>query len=724
MTCHANRNSSLTFFVVVILSLILAVAFAAKTQVSTPLNFMPPVAYDSGAFLSTSVAVGDLNGDGKMDIVVSNSCLSYDDCPFNDVLDVIGHPTVGVLLGRGDGTFKPVVTYDSGGFQRPDVQSSVALADMNGDGILDIIVTNSCGYIDDCMEGTVSVLYGNGDGTFKPTPTGGWSNGFLPVLTAVGDVNGDGKPDLLTVNICYEKSICDDFTCTCPVASVSILLNDGWGYFRSGGVCKTGAAWARAIATGDLNGDGKLDMVVVHDGAVSLLLGSGQGSFQSPVVHYMAGLYVASVALADVNGDDKLDLLLANGYPGSVSVLLGNGDGTFRSPWLYSLGDIASSLTVGDLNGDHKPDLIIATGSGIAVLLGNGNGTFQSPATFGSRSDWSYTAAIGDVNGDGKPDLVTANEYSPLFYADSAAGVLINNSGATTSTVLTSSLNPSFVGQPITFTATTWSVAGFPADGETITFKNGSSVLGTAPLKGAKSSLTTSSLPVGSFNITASYAGDKIFAASVSSPLSQVVRSTTKSLTSTLLVSSLNPSIYGQNVTWAAKVTGAGSHPPTGSVVFRWSHDGQNYNIGTAALNTSGVAMLTRSNLSANPFGTPYPLVAAYMGDTANLASTSAVLQQGVFQAKTTAIVTSSLNPSTHGQAVTFAARITSPTVIVTGPVTFSIGYTYLGTAQLGGGIAKFTTSALPVGTSRVKVTYSGNSNIAQSSASVLQTVQ
>jgi hypothetical protein len=724
MTCHANRNSSLTFFVVVILSLILAVAFAAKAQVSTPLNFMPPVAYDSGAFLSTSVAVGDLNGDGKMDIVVSNSCLSYDDCPFNDVLDVIGHPTVGVLLGRGDGTFKPVVTYDSGGFQRPDVQSSVALADMNGDGILDIIVTNSCGYIDDCMEGTVSVLYGNGDGTFKPTPTGGWSNGFLPVLTAVGDVNGDGKPDLLTVNICYEKSICDDFTCTCPVASVSILLNDGWGYFRSGGVCKTGAAWARAIATGDLNGDGKLDMVVVHDGAVSLLLGSGQGSFQSPVVHYMAGLYVASVALADVNGDDKLDLLLANGYPGSVSVLLGNGDGTFRSPWLYSLGDIASSLTVGDLNGDHKPDLIIATGSGIAVLLGNGNGTFQSPATFGSRSDWSYTAAIGDVNGDGKPDLVTANEYSPLFYADSAAGVLINNSGATTSTVLTSSLNPSFVGQPITFTATTWSVAGFPADGETITFKNGSSVLGTAPLKGAKSSLTTSSLPVGSFNITASYAGDKIFAASVSSPLSQVVRSTTKSLTSTLLVSSLNPSIYGQNVTWAAKVTGAGSHPPTGSVVFRWSHDGQNYNIGTAALNTSGVAMLTRSNLSANPFGTPYPLVAAYMGDTANLASTSAVLQQGVFQAKTTAIVTSSLNPSTHGQAVTFAARITSPTVIVTGPVTFSIGYTYLGTAQLGGGIAKFTTSALPVGTSRVKVTYSGNSNIAQSSASVLQTVQ
>ena len=729
MTCKTNRNSSLIFVVGVILALILAVAFAAKAQVSpapasTPLNFMPPLAYDSGAFLSTSVAVGDLNGDGKLDIVVSNSCLSYDDCPFNDILDVIGHPTVGVLLGRGDGTFKPVVTYDTGGFQRPDAQSSVALADMNGDGILDIVVTNSCGYIDDCAQGTVSVLYGNGDGTFKPTPTGGWSNGFLPVATAVGDVNGDGKLDLLTVNICSEQSTCDMGNCTCPGASVSILLNDGWGYFRPGGVCQTGAPWGRGIATGDLNGDGKLDMVVVQDGTVSVLLGRGQGSFQPPVLHNIAGLYVASVALADVNGDGKLDLLLVNGYPGSVSVFLGNGDGTFRSPWLYGLGGSASSLAVGDLNGDSKPDLAIATSSGIAVLLGNGNGTFQNPATFGSRADWSYAIAIGDVNKDGKPDLVTANQYSSFISGDGAVGVLINNSGATTSTVVTSSLNPSFVGQPITFTATTWSVAGFPSDGELITFKSGSSVLGTATLKGAKASLTTSSLPVGSFNITANYAGDKKFAASASSALSQVVKSTTKSLTATLLVSSLNPSLYGQNVTWAAKVTGTGSHLPTGNVVFRWSQDGQNHNIGTVALNTNGVAMLTSSSLSANPSGTAYSMVAVYSGDSFNLSSTSPVLLQDVLQTKTSASITSSVNPSKLGQPVTFTARINSPTVMPTGPVTFSVGYTYLGTAQLSGGTAKFTTSALPVGASRVKVTYNGNSNIAKSSALVLQTVQ
>jgi len=159
-------------------------------------------------------------------------------------------------------------------------------------------------------------------------------------------------------------------------------------------------------------------------------------------------------------------------------------------------------------------------------------------------------------------------------------------------------------------------------------------------------------------------------------------------------------------------------------VVFRWSRDGRNFAIGTAPLNASGVAVLTRSNLTADPFGFPYPLVAVYSGDGVNLGSSSDVLLQNVLQAKTTATITSSMNPSSQSQPVTFTAKITSPTVKATGPVTFSVGSTVLGTAQLIGGTAKFMTSALPAGATRVTVTYYGDSNIAKSSASLMQTVR
>ena len=132
------------------------------------------------------------------------------------------------------------------------------------------------------------------------------------------------------------------------------------------------------------------------------------------------------------------------------------------------------------------------------------------------------------------------------------------------------------------------------------------------------------------------------------------------------------------------------------------------------------MATLTKSNLNADP----YPLTAVYGGDANNLPSTSAILNQVVMQTTSTASLTSSPNPSLQGQAVTFTATISSPTVIPTGPVTFIAGTTVLGTAQLGGGKAKLVISSLPVGSTKVTVRYNGDSNIAKSSASVIQTVQ
>ncbi len=161
-------------------------------------------------------------------------------------------------------------------------------------------------------------------------------------------------------------------------------------------------------------------------------------------------------------------------------------------------------------------------------------------------------------------------------------------------------------------------------------------------------------------------------------------------------------------------MTTSGSVPPTGKVNFTCG-----FNIGTIALNANGVASLTRLNLNADP----YPLKAVYVGDANNLSSTSSVLNQLITQATTSAKLTSSPNPSSSGQAVAFAATITSPTVMATGPVTFAAGRTVLGKAQLSGGKAEFTISTLAVGSTKVTATYYGNSNIAKSSATVTQTV-
>jgi YVTN family beta-propeller protein len=187
----------------------------------------------------------------------------------------------------------------------------------------------------------------------------------------------------------------------------------------------------------------------------------------------------------------------------------------------------------------------------------------------------------------------------------------------------------------------------------------------------------------------------------------------------TTLTSSRNPCIYGQKVTFTATAKPAGQVTPTGKVTFARKYFTETFTIGSATLNANGVATLSRSNLSA----ASYLITAAYSGDANNPRSTSSVLNQLVLPTSSSATLISSPNPSTQGQAVIFTATITSPTVIPTGPVTFIRGKTLLGTAQLSGGKAKFTTSTLPVGSAPITVTYQGDSNIAKSSTSVTQTV-
>jgi hypothetical protein len=553
--------------------------------------------------------------------------------------------------------FLPTVTFDAGGIEA----SSVAVADVNDDGKPDIVVANYCGH--DCTEGRVDVLLGNGDGTFK-APVGYPSGGSIPYSVAVADVNGDGKPDIVVANCAsIGLNVCDVHN-----SLLGILVGHGDGTFQA------------------VNGDGKLDLVATicpdacrTSGGVAILLGNSVGTFQQPAV-YATAYDVEWVEVADVNGDGILDLLVASAGNNRVGVLLGKGDGTFRSPVFYDqIGGIsATAVRVADVNDDGNPDLLVAnacsdihcTNGSVGVLFGNGDGTFHSAVSYKAASPGARSLAVADVNGDQAADLIVANYYSKTV------SVLLANGDGTFQSAIT---YPSGGYAP-----TSLAVADVNKDGPP--------------------DVVVANLCITSSNCSGN------------SPIGVLLNNSgVKSPTSTSLASSLNPSTYGQKVTWTATVTSTGSVTPTGTIKFTWSGNA----IGSATLNSSGVATLTKSNLNADS----YPLAAVYVGDAANLGSTSAVLNQVVLQTTTSATLTSSPNLSAQGQAVAFTATISSPTVAPTGPVTFSVGKTVLGTAQLSGGKAKFTISTLVVGSTKVTATYYGNSNIAKSSASVTQTV-
>jgi hypothetical protein len=456
-------------------------------------TFQTAVSYGSGGYEAYSIAVADVNGDGKLDVVVANDCASSTNCT-NGMVGVLlgngdgtfqpaisyssggsgarsiavadvngdGKPdllvanfsgTVGVLLGNGDGTFQPAVTYNSGG----DGARSVAVGDVNRDGKPDIVVANRC---ENCSGG-VGVLLGNGDGTFQAVVSYG-SGGYEPTSIAVGDVNGDGKPDLLVANYCAENDEGDN----CPnPGSVGVLLGNGDGTFQLAVSYSSGGYNPDFIAVGDVNGDGKPDLLVANQcagvpcstlGEVDVLLGNGDGTFRAAVGYSSGGDGASSIAVGDVNGDGEPDLLVANtcasNYTctnGSLGVLLGRGDGTFESaPTYLSGGYDADAIAVGDVNRDGKPDLLVLNycsslipsddcaddGSLVGVLLGNGDGTFQPAITYGSGGEYGYSIAVADVNGDGKPDLLVANLCSSKFCSDGpngVVGVLLGNGDGT-----------------------------------------------------------------------------------------------------------------------------------------------------------------------------------------------------------------------------------------------------------------------------------------------------
>jgi hypothetical protein len=313
-------------------------------------TFVPPYQALPVGSSPDSVAVGDFNHDGNPDIVTVNDTDS----------------TVSVVLGRGDGTFRSVVSYPVG-----LLPTSVAVGDFNHDGNSDIVTANN-------GDSTVSVLLGRGDGTFLSAasyPVGLFLGFFeFKFSVAVGDFNHDGNADIVTaLNGFFD--------------TVSVLLGRGDGTFLSAVAYPVGS-FTTAVAVGDFNHDGNPDIVNADAfdvfsangffGTVSVLLGRGDGTFLSAVA-YAVGDRPESVAVGDFNHDGKLDIVAANVADNTVSVLLGRGDGTFLSAVAYTVGDLPESVAVGDFNNDRDPDIVTANADDntVSVLLNQGGGQFQ-----------------------------------------------------------------------------------------------------------------------------------------------------------------------------------------------------------------------------------------------------------------------------------------------------------------------------------------------------------
>lgn len=337
------------------------------------------------------LAIADLNGDGKPELVVGSGD--------SDALSV--------LVNRGDGSFEARRDYGS-----PRAPDSLAIADLNGDGRRDLAAAYH--------SGTVSVLLNSGDGSFEARSD--YSVGRGAYSLALADLNGDGKPDLTTANA--EEG----------TGSVSVLLNRGDGSFATNVDYTTGRE-PDSLAIGDVSGDGKPDLVTANAGAdtVSLLVGHGDGSFEPRRDYATRVGPPAFLTLADLNGDGKPDLLFAGEDPdsNSVSVWLNNGDGSFRHERLptcfpcfdTSMTEAVGGLAIADLNGDGRLDVVSRNldevcvtepgcytelAGSVSVFLNKGDGTFRRQRGYPTGFAEGGSFAATDLNGDQRPEIIVA----------------------------------------------------------------------------------------------------------------------------------------------------------------------------------------------------------------------------------------------------------------------------------------------------------------------------
>ena len=471
-----------------------------------------------------------MNGDGKPDLLVANGYGCFD--PSCD------HPgMVGVLLGNGNGTFQAAVSYSSGG----RFAASVAAVDMNSDGKPDLLVANDCTICEPYLSiSGVAVLLGNGDGTFQAA-TSYETGGCCAVSLAVGDLNGDGKPDAAVVHL--------------QNANLAILLGNGNGTLQQSVLLSIGNGIDNPtpLAVGDVDGNTMPDLVTAGstnagiDGGASVLLHVGTKptvttltSSLNPSVFGQSFTFTATVSSS--SGTPTGTVAFFDGSTGWETVTLVNGSGSLTVPDLGTGSHPVTAIyqgsrkfksgassplqqvvnkasTTSSLASSMNPVLVTRLVTYTATVTSQYGGAVHGAVTFHDGAANIATVAVG---GGGQAAYSTKYKMAGIHSISASYLGDDNNSGSTsatltetvvagTKTALTTSGSPSHVGQPVTFTATVTSKYGSIPDGELVKFYDSSKLLGSVALAGGRAAFTTSTLSVATHTIKAIYVGDPIF---------------------------------------------------------------------------------------------------------------------------------------------------------------------------------------------------------------------
>jgi protein involved in polysaccharide export with SLBB domain len=473
----------------------------------------------------------------------------------------------------------------------------IATGDFNGDGIPDLAVASTSG-------GAMTIVLGNGDGTFTTTPTVP-SLSTVPAGIAVGDFNGDGKLDLavLVYGAGGETG----------TGNVDIFLGNGDGTFQSALVSPATGDEPAGIAVGDFNQDGIPDLAIPNKGSdtVTVLLGNGDGTFTATAVSPATGQQPFEITVGDFNGDGMPGLAVGN-EGGLVTILLGNGDGTFTAaPVSPTIGTGAFGLVAVDFNGDGIPDLAVVNTNNpqsyVLLLIGEGHGTFRSGATVATAGYEPQSMVVGDFNGDGVPDLAVTDELASSgssSYNGVVTVLLGNGDGSFTSTPVA----PAGDGPKHLVTA---DFAGIGASGVATSNLSSKTVTVLTP---EQTATTTASAIVmvppdtGSMLVEASYSGNSLDGPSVSLPVALAAGLAAPILT--LTASPAGSVVAGQPVTLTATLnpyTAAGGEYTTNglSVVFSVDIAYHSETLGSANL-SGGVATLTTAAIPVATY-VPYP---------------------------------------------------------------------------------------------------------------------